>query len=135
MGKGTGCLLVQLQQIYVGDCASASLQTALTGTSIEHFAFIATSGTGNKFHGLLVFQGDGTALIFEDDNRVFTFSMHCQNNFPSKKQNSDLDIGLSVGTEVSVHCCFFNAIFVCLFGLQHLDYNYTLQRAHGYLLR
>eukprot|EP00916_Digyalum_oweni_P015538 GHVL01025498.1.p1 GENE.GHVL01025498.1~~GHVL01025498.1.p1 ORF type:complete len:171 (+),score=3.80 GHVL01025498.1:232-744(+) len=46
-----------------------------------------------------VHQGDGTALIFDEDNRVFTFSMHCQNNFPSKKQTSDLDIGLSVGTE------------------------------------
>ncbi|XP_076447092.1 uncharacterized protein SYNPCC7002_A1628-like [Babylonia areolata] len=46
-----------------------------------------------------VHQGDGTALIFEEDNRVFTFSMHCQNNFPARKQNSDLDIGLSVGTE------------------------------------
>ena len=102
-------MLVQLQQIYIGDCVSEIFQTSSTATSIEHHAFIPTSGTVKKCHGLLVFQGDGTALIFEDDNRVFTLSMHCQNNFPSKKQNSDLDIGLSVGTEVSARCCFSNA--------------------------
>ena len=102
-------MLVELQQIDIGDCVSEIFQISSTVTSTEHHVFIPTSGTVNKFHGLVVFQGDGTALIFEDDNRVFTFSMHCQNNFPSKKQNSDLDIGLSVGTEVSADCCFFNA--------------------------
>ncbi|KAL8579941.1 hypothetical protein ACOMHN_060242 [Nucella lapillus] len=46
-----------------------------------------------------VHQGDGTALIFEGDNTVFTFSLHCQDNFPFNKQHSDLDIGLSSGIE------------------------------------
>ena len=46
-----------------------------------------------------VHQGDGTAEIFRGDAAVFTFSMHCQNNFPSRKQFSDLDIGLLSGTE------------------------------------
>ena len=41
-----------------------------------------------------VHQGNGTAEIFQDNSRVFTFSMHCQNNFPFKKEVSDLDIGL-----------------------------------------
>ncbi|MEN9259582.1 MAG: histone deacetylase [Thermostichus sp. HHBFW_bins_43] len=46
-----------------------------------------------------VHQGDGTAWIFRSDARVFTFSMHCEANFPGTKQRSDLDIPLPVGME------------------------------------
>jgi acetoin utilization deacetylase AcuC-like enzyme len=46
-----------------------------------------------------VHQGDGTAFIFQNDNSVFTFSMHCENNFPGIKQTSDLDIPLPLGME------------------------------------
>ena len=42
-----------------------------------------------------VHQGDGTALIFQDNPQVFTFSVHCQSNFPFRKNPSDLDIGLA----------------------------------------
>ena len=46
-----------------------------------------------------VHQGDGTAFIFQDDSSVFTFSMHCEVNFPGTKQKSDLDIPLPVGMD------------------------------------
>lgn len=46
-----------------------------------------------------VHQGDGTAAIFQDDPRIFTFSMHCEVNFPGTKQQSDLDVPLPVGME------------------------------------
>lgn len=46
-----------------------------------------------------VHQGDGTAFIFQDDSRVFTFSMHCGENFPGRKQKSDLDIPLPRGLD------------------------------------
>ncbi len=46
-----------------------------------------------------VHQGDGTALTFADCDRVFTFSMHCDANFPARKQRSDLDVPLPVGME------------------------------------
>ena len=46
-----------------------------------------------------VHQGDGTAAIFLDDPRVFTFSMHCRTNFPLHKQRSDLDLALEAGLE------------------------------------
>ncbi len=46
-----------------------------------------------------VHQGDGTAFIFRDDASVFTFSMHCEVNFPSSKQQSDLDVPLPQGME------------------------------------
>lgn len=41
-----------------------------------------------------VHQGNGTAQIFKNDPRVFTFSMHGANNYPLFKEESDLDIGL-----------------------------------------
>ncbi len=46
-----------------------------------------------------VHQGDGTAVIFQGDPSVFTFSMHCGANFPGTKQQSDLDVPLAIGTE------------------------------------
>jgi acetoin utilization deacetylase AcuC-like enzyme len=45
-----------------------------------------------------VHQGNGTAEIFEGDPSVFTFSMHGKNNYPFKKEESDLDIELPDGT-------------------------------------
>lgn len=45
-----------------------------------------------------VHQGNGTAEIFQNDTSVFTFSMHGAANYPFKKEQSDLDIGLKKGT-------------------------------------
>lgn len=46
-----------------------------------------------------VHQGNGTAKIFESDDRVFTFSMHGQHNYPFHKEKSNLDIPLQDGTD------------------------------------
>lgn len=45
-----------------------------------------------------VHQGDGTALIFENDPDVFTVSIHGANNFPFRKQRSRIDLELPDGT-------------------------------------
>lgn len=45
-----------------------------------------------------VHHGDGTALIFANDPRVFTASLHCAENWPRTKPPSDLDVGLFKGT-------------------------------------
>ncbi|MEM1106714.1 MAG: histone deacetylase [Pseudomonadota bacterium] len=44
-----------------------------------------------------VHHGDGTARIFADTPEVFTFSMHCEANWPRDKPPSDLDVGLEKG--------------------------------------
>jgi acetoin utilization deacetylase AcuC-like enzyme len=44
-----------------------------------------------------VHHGNGTAMIFERDPDVFTFSIHQQHNYPLFKPRSDLDIGLDDG--------------------------------------
>jgi len=44
-----------------------------------------------------VHQGNGTAAIFEGDTDVFTFSMHGERNYPTRKMRSTLDVGLADG--------------------------------------
>lgn len=45
-----------------------------------------------------VHQGDGTAVLLADEPRAVTFSMHCADNFPARKQASDRDRALPRGT-------------------------------------
>ena len=45
-----------------------------------------------------VHQGNGTAQIFQNDERVFTFSMHGKHNYPLHKEQSDRDVELEDGT-------------------------------------
>ncbi len=53
---------------------------------------------GWKGHVLVVdldaHQGNGTAVCFEGDPSVFTLSVHAERNYPLKKEQSDLDVGL-----------------------------------------
>jgi acetoin utilization deacetylase AcuC-like enzyme len=50
-----------------------------------------------------VHQGNGTAKIFENEPRVFTFSMHGKNNYPFHKEISDCDIELLDGTDTDTY--------------------------------
>lgn len=53
-----------------------------------------------------VHQGNGTASILQNDDSIFTLSIHGENNFPFKKEESDLDLGLPDGCndEVYLRC-------------------------------
>jgi acetoin utilization deacetylase AcuC-like enzyme len=44
-----------------------------------------------------VHQGNGTAAIFENQEEVFTFSMHGERNYPLAKMRSNLDVPLRDG--------------------------------------
>lgn len=44
-----------------------------------------------------VHQGNGTAKIFENEDRVYTLSIHGKNNYPLHKEQSDMDIELEDG--------------------------------------
>lgn len=65
-----------------------------------------------------VHQGNGTAEIFCNEPRVFTFSMHGDKNFPFRKEQSDLDIALEDGIQDEM---YLNKLRACLPGL--LEYN------------
>jgi acetoin utilization deacetylase AcuC-like enzyme len=45
-----------------------------------------------------VHQGNGTAAIFRDEPSIFTLSLHGANNFPFRKETSDLDVEFADGT-------------------------------------
>ncbi|MEP0985247.1 histone deacetylase [Ekhidna sp.] len=50
-----------------------------------------------------VHQGNGTAEIFKNETKVFTFSMHGEHNYPLQKEQSDLDVPLKDGTDDSTY--------------------------------
>lgn len=45
-----------------------------------------------------VHQGDGTAALLGNDERIATYSIHAAKNFPARKQVSTLDVPLADGT-------------------------------------
>ena len=55
-----------------------------------------------------VHQGNGTASIFKNEDRVFSFSMHGKKNYPFKKENSDLDIELEDGVNDELYLSILN---------------------------
>jgi len=50
-----------------------------------------------------VHQGNGNAVLFQNDNRVTTVSLHCRQNYFSEKQKSDLDLELPAGCTDSTY--------------------------------
>jgi len=61
-----------------------------------------------------VHQGNGTAVMFRQEPRVFTFSMHGKDNYPLRKEQSDLDIELPTGTADEL---YLNTLYDTLPGL------------------
>lgn len=73
-----------------------------------------------------VHQGNGTAKIFEDEPRVFTFSMHGRKNYPLKKENSKLDIALEDGTEDGFYLSLLRNVLDSLFDKVQPDFVFYL---------
>jgi acetoin utilization deacetylase AcuC-like enzyme len=69
---------------YINDVAIAAMQM-LQDAKCNRIAIIDTD----------VHQGNGTARIFRNDERVFTFSIHQEQLYPPKEK-SDLDIGVEM---------------------------------------
>jgi len=61
---------------------------------------LRTEGLARRFLiiDLDVHQGNGTAALCQTDLEVFTFSMHGENNYPTRKEHSSWDIALPDGT-------------------------------------
>jgi acetoin utilization deacetylase AcuC-like enzyme len=58
-----------------------------------------------------VHQGNGTASIFAHDPSVFTLSVHGEKNFPFRKVDSDLDVGLPDGCTDEPYLTALDAAF------------------------
>lgn len=73
-----------------------------------------------------VHQGNGTAEIFENDDNVFTFSMHGKHNYPFKKEQSDLDIALNDNTNDDTYLNILKSTLPKLIKEQQPDFIYYL---------
>jgi len=73
-----------------------------------------------------VHQGNGTAQIFENNPAVFTFSMHGANNFPFRKERSDLDVPLADGTGDEEYLNLLTTILPALIDQHRPDFIFYL---------
>lgn len=73
-----------------------------------------------------VHQGNGTAEIFQNDDSVFTFSMHGAGNYPFKKELSDLDIALPDYTDDSSYLNELHHILPDLIAQERPDFIFYL---------
>jgi acetoin utilization deacetylase AcuC-like enzyme len=55
-----------------------------------------------------VHQGNGNAVLFQDRPEVATFSIHCEGNFFSEKETSDLDVELPIGCNDQTYLATLN---------------------------
>ncbi|MGB2312275.1 MAG: histone deacetylase [Flavobacteriaceae bacterium] len=73
-----------------------------------------------------VHQGNGTAEIFKKEDRVFTFSMHGQKNYPFRKEQSDWDIALEDKTGDDIYLNVLNDALPRLFERVDPDFVFYL---------
>ena len=76
-----------------------------------------------------VHQGNGTAEIFRKQSDVFTFSVHGANNFPFRKEVSDLDVPLSDGTADEEYLNLLKSVLPGLIKQQQPDFIFYLAGA------
>lgn len=79
-----------------------------------------------------VHQGNGTAAIFQDDDTVFTFSMHGEKNFPFRKEVSDLDVALVDGTGDDEYLSLLRHHLDDVLNCHHPDFVFYLAGADPY---
>ena len=76
-----------------------------------------------------VHQGNGTAKLFENEPRVFTFSMHGKNNYPFRKEKSDLDVELLDGTNNETYLQLLQETLSALIETIQPDFAFCIARA------
>ncbi len=80
-----------------------------------------------------VHQGNGTAALFAGDDRLFTFSMHGDRNYPFRKCEGDLDIALADGTEDEAYLSTLRAVVGDQLPLDGADCVFYLAGADPYV--
>jgi acetoin utilization deacetylase AcuC-like enzyme len=73
-----------------------------------------------------VHQGNGTAKLFENERRVFTFSMHGKNNYPFHKEKSDCDIELLDGTNDETYLSLLKNELPQIINIVQPDFTFVL---------
>ena len=90
--------------------------------------YLLSKGLSNRILiiDLDVHQGNGTAEILRNEDRVFTFSMHAEKNFPFRKEHSNLDIGLADGTSDKEYLIILSDQLNILFATHKPDFVFYL---------
>ena len=73
-----------------------------------------------------VHQGNGTAEIFRNNSKVFTFSTHGKTNYPFKKEISDLDIAFEDNTSDAIFLKTISEVIPKLIETQKPDFIFYL---------
>lgn len=73
-----------------------------------------------------VHQGNGTASLFAQEPRVFTFSMHGAHNYPFHKETSSLDMPLADGTDTDTYLSTLQEILPRLIEQEQPDFAFYL---------
>jgi acetoin utilization deacetylase AcuC-like enzyme len=79
-----------------------------------------------------VHQGNGTAAIFRNDPSVFTLSLHGANNFPFRKEKSDLDVTFADGAGDEAYLTALAEHLPRVLDAQHPDVVFYLAGADPY---
>ncbi|HTK29833.1 MAG TPA: histone deacetylase [Vicinamibacterales bacterium] len=79
-----------------------------------------------------VHQGNGTAAIFRGDPSVFTMSLHGANNFPFRKETSDLDVVFPDGTTDEPYLEALEANLAAVLDAERADLVFYLAGADPY---
>ena len=73
-----------------------------------------------------VHQGNGSAVIFADDDSVFTFSMHQRDIYPIPKEFSDCDVELEAGCDDANYLGLLSETLPKVFALAEPDIVFLL---------
>jgi len=73
-----------------------------------------------------VHQGNGSAVIFADDESVFTFSMHQKDIYPMPKEFSDCDVELDAGCDDTTYLRLLSETLPKVCGLAEPDMVFLL---------
>jgi acetoin utilization deacetylase AcuC-like enzyme len=79
-----------------------------------------------------VHQGNGTAAIFRHERAVFTLSLHNANNFPFRKESSDLDVAFPDGAGDDEYLAALSAHLPAVLDAQRPDIVFYLAGADTY---
>lgn len=79
-----------------------------------------------------VHQGNGTSSIARGDASLFSFSMHCEKNYPFQKTEGDCDIPLPVGTTDALYLEKLETELKIVFDLFLPDFVFYLAGADPY---
>jgi acetoin utilization deacetylase AcuC-like enzyme len=79
-----------------------------------------------------VHHGNGTAAIFSDDSSVYTLSIHQENNYPSRKPPSSMDLHLPDGITDADYLAIFERGWVKALADFHPDMIFYVGGADPY---